>query len=380
MSHRAYLDHNAAAPLHPAARAAMEQALHLVGNPSSQHAEGQAARARVEDARALVAGLLGARERDLTFTSGATEALHHVIHGVLAATARRTVVTTTVEHHAVLDELASLEERGRVRVRRVGVDAHGVVDAAAWSAAMDDDVALACLLWANNETGVVQPVRRLLKVAREACGAFTLLDAAQVPGRLELVVPSMAADAVVVSAAKFGGPRGVGACWMDGSAAAARWRPPRRGGAQERGRRPGTENVVGVAGMGAAAAAVSLEDVERIRTLRDTLENRLRRRFPDVVVHGAGAERLGNTAFIGFPGADAQLLLMLLDQAGVAASSGSACVSGATTPSHVLAAMGVPTGLARASVRFSLGMGSTEEDVELALVALEHAVPRARDG
>jgi len=371
------LDHNARAPLAAPARDAMVAALELGGNPSSPHSAGQAARAAVEEARAQVAHMLGAKDRDVTFTSGATEALHHALHGFLAATGKRVLVACRTEHHAVVDELERLHAQGTAVARFVDVEADGSVDEERWRAALGPDVAAAVLMVANNETGVIHNVRKLAKRVREDCGALTLLDAAQVPGRLELEAPSMAGDALVLSACKFGGPPGVGALWMP-HATEKRWRPPRAGGAQERGHRPGTENLLGIVGMGAAAATVGLTEVARVTALRDALELGVRARFPDAVVHGVGAPRLGNTCFVGFPGVDVQMLLLLLDEKGIQASSGSACVSGSMKPSHVLLAMGVPPALARASVRFSFGPSNGALDVERLLLALEDVVVRAR--
>jgi cysteine desulfurase len=384
---RVYLDHNARAPLHPDAQHAMSQGMALLGNPSSAHAEGQAARAAVEHARTQVATLLNTVERTVTFTSGATESLHAALHGALAATHKKTVVTLATEHHAVLDELARLQAAGSIKATVVGVNSDGTVDEDRWRAALNDDVAVAMVMWANNETGVLHNVRKLLKRAREDAGAFTILDGAQVPGRLNIDVGSMAADAMAISACKFGGPPGVGALWINPSAEKA-WKPTRAGGSQERGKRPGTENLLGVLGMGAAAAVLAgphphpppppLQPPPPGEGGSKALETALKAAFPNVIIHGETAERLPNTTFAAFPGVDAQTLLMLLDQAGVAASSGSACVSGSMKPSHVLLAMGVPPALAKASVRFSVGRSISVDDVDFTITALRDAIPKSR--
>ncbi|MEW5850652.1 MAG: cysteine desulfurase family protein [Myxococcota bacterium] len=374
---RVYLDHNARAPLHPAAREAMTGALEVMGNPSSIHAEGQRARALLEDARAAVATCLGARSKDVVFTSGATEALHLALHGALVAQpSRRAVVVGATEHHAVLEEAGALARRGACELRVVPVDAAGRLRDDAWRGAVRDDVAVALVMAANNETGVLTDVAPLCAHAR-GVGALVVVDAAQRWGKAPLVVGELGADAVAVSACKIGGPPGAGALWLS-DATRGRWTAPHAGGAQERGRRPGTENLVGAVGMGAAARAMDLARLPHVTALRATLEDGLRRLCPDVVIHGAAAARLGNTVFAGFPGVDAETLLMLLDQEGVAASSGSACVSGATTPSHVLAAMGVSKALARSSVRFSLGITTSADEVAYALATLSTVLPRAR--
>lgn len=372
-----YLDHNARVPLLPAARDAMVAALELQGNPSSPHQWGQAARAAVEQARAQVAALLGAADREVTFTSGATEALHHAVHGFLRASAKKVVVAPRTEHHAVVDELQRLQDAGVAVARFVDVRADGTVDEEVWRAALGPDVAVAVVMEANNETGVIHNARKLAKRVREDCGAPVILDASQVPGKLPLDVAHCGAEALVVSACKFGGPPGTGALWLS-HAAEKVWRLPRAGGAQERGHRPGTENLAGIVGMGAAATAVTLQQVEGVAALRDVLEAGITARFPGAVFHGVAAARLCNTSFVGFPDVDAQTLLMLLDQQGVLASSGSACVSGSTKPSHVLLAMGVDPVVARGSVRFSLGAATTAGHVERALAVLEDVVPRAR--
>lgn len=372
--HRVYLDHNARSPLLPGAQRAMQDAMALMGNPSSTHREGQAARAALEQARMAVGRLLHADPKGTVFTSGATESLHLAMQGALSATPRTRVVTATTEHHAVLHELERLAVAGRIQVTLVPVLPDGQVDLDAWKDALKEDVALAVLMAANNESGVVHPYARALGLARRV-GAFTILDAAQVAGRSALVAEETRADAICLSGSKLGGPAGVGALWMKQGCA---WKPPRQGGSQERARRPGTENVLGVVGLGAAAAEVSPAAWDATAPLRDRLQEGVKALAPDAVVFGGEAPRLPNTLFAAFPGADAQALVMLMDQHGVAVSSGSACVSGASQPSHVLRAMGASESLARSCLRFSLGPPNTDEDVERALVALRDALPRSR--
>ena len=372
---RVYLDWNARAPLLGNAQRAMTEAMNtLQGNPSSQHREGQHARSAVEDARIKVAGLLNARSRDIIFTSGATESLHLAIHGALQRTpSRRKILTFATEHHAVLDEVSALKEQGW-NAHILPVDANGEPLMNPFMDSLDDTCAVVSVMLANNETGVCYNIGPMVEAARKA-GAFMVVDAAQVPGRVPLDVAALQADAVALSACKFGGPPGVGALWVRQGAA---WSPPRHGGNQEMGRRPGTENIIGVVGMGAAAAAVDLTQMEKMRALRDAFEERLHAMAPDTVIHGALGQRLPNTTFAAFPGVDVQMLLVLLDQAGVAASSGSACVSGAFKPSHVLQAMGVNKSHIRSSVRFSLGFSTTAAEMARAAEVLEDCLPRAR--
>jgi len=354
----AYLDHNAGAPLSPAARAAMAAALDVVGNPSSVHGPGRAARRIVEDARARVAALLGVPPARVVFTSGGTEAANLA----LSYPGRR-VIVSAVEHDCVRAAAPGAEA--------VPVDGEGRVDAAALDAmlAAGPRPALVAVMAVNNETGVVQP----LEAVRDACrrhAALLFVDAVQAAGRLPLAGMG---DLVAVSAHKIGGPAGVGALAVPDDAP-----PPLiRGGGQEGRRRAGTENLVGVAGFGAAAgeAAAGLPDHAE---LRDALETALRATAPEAVVFGAGAPRVGNTSCIGLPGVPGETQVMALDLAGVAVSSGSACSSGKVQPSRVLAAMGVPPDLARCAVRVSFGRGNGPADVERFLAAWTALRARAR--
>jgi cysteine desulfurase len=373
-----YLDHNAITPVRPEAEAAVLRALRAFGNPSSVHAAGREARALLDEARAQVAAALGVHPRDLVFTSGATESAMLAIRGALgAAPAGRTaLVVTAVEHPCVLD-LAHALGRSGTPVRVVPVDRRGVVDLDAFSRAMGPDVALACCMLANNETGVLQPVAEAADLAHGA-GALLFCDAVQAAGKIPVSLPALRADLAAVTAQKFGGPRGAGALWIAPGVRLA----PVAGGHQERGRRAGTENLPGAAGMGAAlaAAVASLpEEVARLRRLRDRLEAGLLAAIPGSRVNGAGAERLPNTLSILLPGSDGEALLMALDLEGICASAGAACTSGSTTPSHVLSAMGLSVDEARATLRLSLGWSSTGADVDHALRAMPPAVARLRD-
>jgi cysteine desulfurase len=373
-----YLDHNAITPVRPEAKAAVVAALEVSGNPSSVHSEGRAARALLDDARVRVSAAIGAHPRDLVFTSGATESATLAIRGALGAApeGRRGLVVTAVEHPCVLDLARELARHG-TPLTVVPVDRRGVVDLGALERAVRPGTALVCCMLANNETGVLQPVAAAADVAH-AAGALLLCDAVQAAGKIPVDLPSLRADLAAFTAQKFGGPRGAGALWI---APGVRLEPV-AGGHQERGRRAGTENLPGIAGMGVAieAAVRSLPaEGERIGRLRDRLQAGLVAALPDTRVNGLGADRLPNTLSVTFPGADGEAMLMSLDLEGICASAGAACTSGSTTPSHVLSAMGLSVDEARATLRLSLGWSSTDADVEHALRVLPGGVRRVRD-
>jgi cysteine desulfurase len=361
-----YLDYNASAPMTDAVIDAMTAAARLCGNPSSVHAYGRKARAVIEDARADVAAMAGARPAQVVFTSGATESSALALRGCR----RRRVLVSAVEHDSVLNAVSGAE--------RIPVDADGVVDLDALRAMLADGgpETVVSVMLANNETGVVQPLDAVAALAREA-GALVHCDAVQGPGRIPLDIGMLGVDFLSLSAHKLGGPKGVGALILrrEGTVVATV-----RGGGQERGLRGGTENLAGIAGFGAAARAVpsvlaKAGDVER---RRDALETRIRQLAPDAVVFGAGARRLPNTACIALPGVGSEAQVMALDLAGVAISAGSACSSGKIKPSHVLAAMGVPPALAGAAIRVSLGPGTGDADIEAFIAAWSKLAARPR--
>jgi cysteine desulfurase len=373
-----YLDHNAITPVRPEARAAVLAALEVSGNPSSVHSEGRAARAMLDDARSRVSAALGVHPRDLVFTSGATESATLAIRGALGAApeGRSGLVVTAVEHPCVLDLARELARHG-TPLEVVPVDRRGVVDLSALERAVGPGTALVCCMLANNETGVLQPVAAAADVAH-AAGALLLCDAVQAAGKIPVDLPALRADLAAFTAQKFGGPRGAGALWI---APGVRHEPV-AGGHQERGRRAGTENLPGIAGMGAAleAAVASLPaEGARIARLRDRLEAGLLAALPDARVNGLGADRLPNTLSVTFPGSDGEAMLMSLDLEGICASAGAACTSGSTTPSHVLSAMELSVDEARATLRLSLGWSSTDEDVDHVLRVLPGVARRVRD-
>jgi cysteine desulfurase len=373
-----YLDHNAITPMRPEAISAVERALRVFGNPSSVHAAGRAARDVLDQARADVAAALGAKPSEIVFTSGATESAAMAIRGMLGAApaGRRRLVVTSIEHPCVLSLARALEKEG-TPLTVVPVDHRGTVDPDGFRAAMGPDVALACAMRANNETGVVLPVRELALAARQV-GAPFFCDAVQAAGKMPLDVRELGADLVAITAQKFGGPRGAGVLWIAPGLRLATL----LGGEQERGRRGGTENLPGVAGLAAALTAAVRERPaleERLAALRDRLERGLLEAVPGARVNSAGAPRLPNTASITFAGADAEALLMALDLEGVCASAGAACHSGSTRPSGVLLALGLTEAEARSTLRFSLGWSTTAEEVEEALWRIPPIVKRVRE-
>jgi cysteine desulfurase len=374
---RIYLDYNATAPLRPEARAATLEALDVLGNPSSIHAEGRRARAIVEEARRAVAALAGVAPRGVVFVSGGTEAANLALTPAIQAPGRKTPLTRLImsagEHPCVLrghrfapeaTAIAPLEPDG-------GLD----LDALAELLSRGEGAPMLALQGANNETGVLQPVAEAAGLVHAADG-IVVCDGVQLPGRIDLAAATSGADFLFLSAHKFGGPKGAGALIATRPDLAIE-APLLRGGGQERGARAGTENVAAIAGFGAAArlAAAEIErEAPRLAVLRDRLTQRLRETAPEAVVFGAAAPRLPNTLAFAAPGAAAATLLIALDLAGVAVSSGSACSSGKVTPSHVLAAMGVEPGLAAGALRVSFGWASRDEDVDRFVAAFGEAL------
>jgi len=374
---RVYLDHNATTPLDPRVLAAMLPILSEgFGNPSSLHWFGQRARAAVEEARAQAASLIGAAPAEVVFTASGTEADNLALRGVAARAhePRRKLVVTAIEHHAVLNTVRALAEEG-FRVETVRVDAQGRVDLDDLRARVDDRTALLSIMLANNETGVVQPVAEAARFARER-GALVHCDAVQAAGKVEVDVRALDVDLLTLSAHKIYGPKGVGLLYVRRGTP---MQPLVRGGAQERNRRAGTENVAGIVGFGAAAllARESLEaDGARLRALRDRFEAELLS-IPGAARNGA-EPRVPNTTNVSFAGTEAEGLLMALDLVGVAVSTGAACAAGGIEPSHVLRAMGLPPERVQASLRFSLGRSTTEAQLTRAAQGVRTAVERQR--
>ena len=387
MVSRIYLDHAATTPVRPEVRDAILPFLSsdAFGNPSSSHTFGRSARSALDHARQQLAAALGAEPRHVYFTSGGTEADNLAVLG--SALARRNerhslaaahLVTTPTEHKAVLAALHEAEAQG-ARATLLPVDRDGVVDLAA----LDDALAehhkptLVSVMWANNEVGTLQPIAGIAQRCA-AAGVPFHSDAVQAFGKVAMDLGSLPWSAVTVSAHKIGGPKGVGALVAKDPAL---FHGLIHGGTQQAGLRPGTENVPGIVGFGVAAELAAEERAAKSAAwaaLRDALQRAILEKVPDAVVHGTGAPRVPNILSVSAPGTDSESLLMHLDLADIAASSGSACLTGAVEPSHVLTAMGVPRDLAAAAVRFSFGSLSTGEQVPLAADAYARVVAKVR--
>jgi cysteine desulfurase len=376
---RIYLDYNATSPVRPEVVQTMAHVLAEVpGNASSVHAFGQAAKAIVDDARSDVAALLGAEATEVVFTGGGTEADNLALRGAAEAlepTGRRHLITTGIEHEAVLNTAKVLERRGwRVTVLSTGPS--GVLSPDALREVLTPDTGIVSVMHANNEVGTIQPIAELAAMTR-AAGALFHADAVQSVGKIPVSVKSLGADMVSISAHKFGGPKGVGALWIRRG---VRLQPQLTGGRHERNRRAGTENVPGIAGMGVAArlAARDLDNTSGIRALRDRLEEDILNRVPGTALNGDRLARVPSTTNISFDGIEAESLLIALDLEGVAVSTGSACSSGSLEPSHVLRAMTLPSPRARNSLRFSLGKATTADEIDFVVNVLPGLAHRLR--
>jgi cysteine desulfurase len=374
---RTYLDHAATTPMVPEAIEAMSRELTRVGNASSLHASGRAARRVVEESRESIAACVGARPSEVIFTSGGTEADNLAIKGALWSRPNRPgVVTSTIEHHAVHDSVGWLAAAG-AQASFVAADPAGRIDRAALEAAVTTQTAVASLMWGNNEIGTLQPVADLVAIAAER-GALTHSDAVQAAGHIRLDFAASGLDLLSISAHKLGGPYGIGALLARREVALT---AVLHGGGQERDIRSGTLDVAAIAGFAAAVetAAGRLDaESQRVTALRAALANAVRAAVPDAVVHGPDDPQavLPGIINVGFPGCSAEAMLLLLDAAGIDCSTGAACSAGVAQPSHVLLAMGLSEAAARSSLRFSLGHTSTLADVEALAAALPDAERR----
>src|SRR6266849_7449028 len=364
MADRVYLDWNATAPLRREAREAMTAAMDLSGNPSSVHAEGRQARKLVEDARAAIAGAVGALPRNVIFTSGGTEANALALTPGLRRASGPPVqklVVSAIEHASVLSGGRFPTEA----ISTVGVTRSGLLDLERLRVTLDGmPPSLVSVMLANNETGAVQPVAEAAEIVHSA-GGLLHVDAIQAFGKIPFDISALNADMVTLSAHKICGPKATGALVL--AEGLLGLEPLLRGGGQERGHRAGTENVAGIAGFGAAASAAMSDlaaDRERMIALRDRLEARLEAASPEIVIFGAETERVPNTTLFSMPGMKAETAIIAFDLEGVAVSAGAACSSGKVQPSHVLAAMGVPPGLARGAVRVSFGPSTSESEID----------------
>ncbi len=377
------MDANATTPLLPEVLEAMRPYwIEQFGNASSIHQQGQQARAAVDRARESVAALLNCRAAEIVFTSGGTESDNMALFGLLAPGDR--LITTAIEHHAVLHAAEALAERG-VAVTFLPCTSQGLIEVAALEDALRSTpgprphTTLVSAMLANNETGVIQPIRELAEAAH-AAGALFHTDAIQGAGKLPLDVKALGCDLLSLSGHKMYASQGTGALFVRRN---VRLKPIFFGGLHERGRRPGTENVAGIAGLGKAAELATTwlnsDGAMRLAALRDRLEHGILGQAGDSAINGAGAARVANTTNLCFDDVEAEALVIALDLKGLAVSGGSACQSGATEPSHVLTAMGLDDARARASVRFSLSRLNTEEEVEAAIALVPAAVSRLRE-
>jgi cysteine desulfurase len=377
---RAYFDHNATTPPAPEVTEAMVRALRDdFGNASSVHHFGQRAKALLDEARSSIAALIGGEPGDVVFTSGGTESDNLALRGAaeaLEATGRRHIITTSIEHEAVLNTVKALVKRGWTSTL-LPVDATGIVATAALASAITKQTAIVSVMHANNEIGTIQPIADLAAIAHEH-GALFHTDAVQSSGKIPVDARALGIDLLTLSAHKFNGPKGAGALWIRRG---TRLVPTMTGGKHERNRRGGTENVPGIAGMGVAAALARTKlaaEGQRLAALRDRLERGVLERVPGTAVNGALAPRVPNTTNVSFDGVEAESLLIALDLEGFAVSTGSACSSGTLEPSHVLRAMGLPSHRTQNSIRFSLGAGNTEEQVDALLAKLPAVVGKLR--
>jgi cysteine desulfurase len=376
---RVYLDYNATTPVAPEVLDAMLPYLtHAYGNASSIHTPGQEARLAVENARESLASLIGARPSEIVFTSGGTEADNLAIFGILASRAeKRHIVTSAIEHHAVLHAFEKLQRDG-IDVTYVPVGSDGIVDPQDVRRALRSETALITVMHANNELGTIQPIEEIAAIAREA-DIYFHTDAVQTAGKLPLDVNHLGVDLLSLSAHKIYGPKGTGALFVKSG---THLEPIHFGGHHERDLRPGTENVAGIVGMGRAAALVAssvLQDAPRMAALRDRFENSVLDAVPQCRINGRRDHRVANTSNVTFSFAEGESLVIALDLRGVACSTGAACSSGAVEPSHVLKAIGLSAEQGRSSVRFSLGRSTTPDEIDFALGVIPAAVEHLRE-
>src|SRR5438874_1522676 len=375
---RVYFDYNATTPLAPEVIEAVARASRDVfGNASSVHRFGQQAKAALDDARSAVAALIGADPSEIVFTSGGTESDNFAIRGAAEAlepTGRRHLVAGAIEHEAVLNTLKALARHGS-RTTLVPVDQTGVVSLARLQELVSNDTAVVSIMHANNEIGTIQPIADLARLAHDR-GALMHTDAVQSVGKIPVDVRTLGVDLLSLSAHKFNGPKGAGALWIKRG---TRMLPILTGGKHERNRRAGTENVPAIAGMGAAAGEASgkmAAEAARVGALRDRLEDGILGTVPGTAVNGVRQPRVPNTTNISFDHVEAESLLIALDLEGIAVSTGSACSSGTLEPSHVLRAMGLSSHRTQNSLRFSLGMFSTEEEVDRVVAVMPGLVEK----
>ncbi|MEE9904137.1 cysteine desulfurase family protein [Chlorobium sp.] len=382
---KVYFDHNATTPLHPEVKKEMAEAMEMFGNPSSMHAWGREARANVEDARGKVAGFIGATQDEVVFVGSGSEANNTVLSLFVCASnmcipgtrMRSTIITTKIEHPCVLETSECLAHRG-ARVKYLDVDRYGKADLDQLEEMLGDDVGLVSVMMANNEIGTLQDIQTIAKMAHES-GALMHTDAVQAVGKVPVDVNLLGVDFLTISAHKIYGPKGVGALYVKKGTP---YCPLIRGGHQERGRRAGTENTLGILGLGKAVEMrgqeMEGEDL-RFAAMKSALKKGIEERIDDIHFNGHPLDSLSNTLNVSFPGAEGEAILLYLDLEGIAVSTGSACASGSLDPSHVLLATGVDAERAHGSIRISLGRGSTMQEVEYMLDVLPRTITRIRN-
>jgi len=374
-----YLDNNATTQVAPEVLEAMVPYLHeLYGNPSSAHSFGGQVGRKIREAREQVAPLLGALPEEIIFTSCGTESDNAAVRSALATQPeKRHIVTSRVEHPAIKSLCTHLSNQG-YRVTEIPVDGEGHLDMERYEKSLMPDTAIVSLMWANNETGVIFPVEKAAELARER-GILFHTDAVQVAGKMPINMGKSPIDMLSISGHKLHAPKGVGALYLRKG---TKFSPFLIGGHQERGRRGGTENTASIIGLGKACelAAVRIEEEnKRVKQLRDKLENQILARVPNSRVNGDLSLRLPNTSNISFEFVEGEAILLMMDEFGICASSGSACTSGSLQPSHVLRAMGVPFTMAHGSIRFSLSIYTTEEDIDFVIEKVPPIIERLRN-
>ncbi len=377
---RIYLDYNATTPLHPRVLEAMlPYYKNIFGNASSIYSFGQEARKAIDDAREALAYLIGAKPKEIVFTSGGTEADNFALKGVASALEEKGghIITSSIEHHAVLSTCKYLEKMGK-KVTYLPVDKYGWLDPNRVKEAITNETILISIIHANNEIGTIEPIAKIGKIAR-ACGVYFHTDAVQTVGKIPINVNELGIDLLSLSAHKFYGPKGIGALYIRKG---IKIHPLIHGGEQERKRRAGTENVPGIVGLAEAAKIAGKEmkqEYSYIKKLRDSLENKIKGNIDYVRLNGHPTERLSNTSNVSFEFIEGESLVLNLDLKGIAASTGSACASGSLETSHVLSAIGVPSATAQGSIRFSLGRNSQKEDIDHTVENLVEIVRRLRE-
>lgn len=375
---RLYFDYNATTPIAQEAWAAVEEATHIAyANPSSVHQNGVAAACVLRTARKSIAECFRVHEDEVLFTSGGTESINTVFHSIRKCLPeKKEIITTAIEHSSVLKVCRDLERDG-YKIHYIGVNSKGAIDLHSLESALNPRTAVVSVMHANNETGVLFPVAEISSITKKF-GVLLHVDAVQSAGKIRFSMDDLGADYVSLSAHKLYGPKGIGALWIRKKAP---FYPLLLGGSQEKGRRAGTENVAGAAGFGAAVRIMDRQieaDVDRLTYLRNFFEKEICRRIPGVVIHGDESLRIPNTSNLGFDSVDGELLVTALDHAGISVSMGSACMSGAHQPSHVLTAMGLGESTGRSAVRVSFGRQTTLAEVEVLINQLEKCVIQMR--